>query len=234
MPRKAHLVWLVALVVLVLPLSACGSQEKVPTAAEIVQKAAKAVTDSQSFHFEITTSGAPAYLDANKTMALNTVTGDLQRPDNAQATLNVSLMGAVFEIGYIATGGQQYWTNPITGKWELVPSGLGYSPSILFDSQQGVAGVVGKIRDLSLVGKESITGMETYHVKGVASGSDINKLTSGTIQGDNIKIDLWVNTDNFQPVRLQMEQPAASSQQSTIWTLNVSKYNESVDIKPPI
>lgn len=234
MGKKAYFVWLFVFAVLLAFAVACAPEKKEPSPEEIVQNAAKAVTDSRSFHFQIETSGAPAYLDASKTMALNSVDGDLQRPDNAQAKLNVSLMGAVFEIDFIAVGNQQYWTNPITKKWELVPGGLGYSPSVLFDPEQGVAGVVRKIRDLSLAGRESVNGKETYHLKGLASGGDIDKLTSGTISGDNIKMDLWVNTGDFRPAKLQIEQPAASGGQTTIWNLSLSKFNESVDIKPPI
>ncbi len=166
-------------------LGACGGGEKEPTPAEIVENTAKSVENVSTFSFRIDATGSPAYIGGGNSMSLNWAEGTVKRPDSAIATLNVAALSMVLEIQFVSIGQDQYWTNPLTKKWEKAPVDFGYSPAVLFDTDKGIPGVLRKIKNLESAGRENVEGTDTYHLTGIIAGADAQQLTGGSLVGDN-------------------------------------------------
>ena len=59
------------------------------------------------------------FLSSKMSVAL-TITGAAQRPDRLQATVSAKLGGLTIQTELVATGGNLYYKDPMTSKWELV------------------------------------------------------------------------------------------------------------------
>lgn len=229
----------ILLVVAVLMLSAlvvagCGSSgTPTPTPQSIVEQASTKMLDQAAFNFDIEASGGTAYVDTGKTTVFNKASGDLVKPDKVKATLNVALMGFVAELNMVGVGDKQEYKNPLTGRWENVPSGWNISPVVFFDAQNGVPGVVKKVKDLKQLPDEKIDGADSYHLAGTVAGSDISPLTFGMVQGDQIGLDIWIGKADSLVRQMKLQEPQRTEGKPVTWLIKLSKFGESVDIQLP-
>src|SRR5690606_20277929 len=95
-------------------------------------------------------------------------------------------------IRMITIGDESWTTDIVTGRWVTAPSEFGYNPSILYDNQDGLGPVMGKIENAEVVGTEEINGRVAYHIRGTSPGEIIEPMTAGTMDGDQIGVELWV------------------------------------------
>lgn len=226
-----------------LVVSACGSSNKqqtpaatpapTPTPRAILDAASARWGQVKSAHYTLTIDGN-VYLDDQHTLALRGAQGDLLRPNSATAKANISLAGANVSINMIAVGNSQFITNPITGKWQQAPQGLNYNPSIIFDPQNGIQGVLRKAQDLSLVGNEQVNGAATQHLRGKVARAAVTPMTGNAFKGDPIDFDIWVTKDTRDIVKIVLHDTASDQGASpATWTLLMSKLNSPVTIATP-
>jgi hypothetical protein len=145
-------------------------------------------------HFELEIEGT-TYIDDSQAIQLKSANGDLARPDKVACEFQVSL----FDVGTVSirmiTIGEQSWTTDlITGNWDDAPPEFGYDPSILYDNQNGLGPVTGKLDDTSVLGKEAIDGRQTWHVTGTSPAAEIRAVTAGTMLGDAISVSSGLTT----------------------------------------
>ena len=106
--------------------------------AEVISRAGDAMLAAPSFHFKIDISGAPVVLNKLTQLTLRSAEGDFARPDKMGVHLKVIAAVAAAELDMIALGNEQYLTNVLTKKWEVLPPEFGFNPAIMFDPKVGL------------------------------------------------------------------------------------------------
>ena len=232
--RAGWLVYLGAICALVLGLSGCGGSKASTTDTRtILDSAAKRLDAVKSVHFALAIDGA-AYIDTARTTQLRSANGDIVPPDQMQTKIKVAVVTINLDLSLVSLGADRYMTDPITGRWGPAQPGFDYSPTVLFDKQQGLSTVLGKLKDVEQLATEQVNGVETYHLRGKADRASIEPLTSGAIDGDPITAEFWVAKDNYNLIKLVLTEPQTPDKpKPAVWTLTFSDYDKPVTITKP-
>lgn len=205
------------------------------TAGDIAGRSAERMLAVQSLHFSIEPSGAPValdpYIDSPIPIALKGVEGDMVRPDKMHAQINVSVLGFATDIGLIHYEGDTYMSNPLSGEWETLPAEVGamVNPSFLFDPDQGLPTLLPSM-ELDDLGVEDIQGQPAYHLN-VADMGDLRML-GGEADG-SVSVDVWIDVQSFLLRQAVVTQPTTDSDQPTVWHIDLSDFDQPVNIQPP-
>ena len=204
------------------------------TAREIASQSAERMLAIQSLHFSIEPSGAPValdpYIDFPIPIALTWVEGDMVRPDKMQAQIKVSALGFATDIGLIHYQGDTYMSNPLSGEWEQLPSEMGtIDPSFLFDPDQGLPTLLPSM-ELNDLGVEDIQGQPAYHLN-VPHTGDLH-MPGGEVDG-SVSVDVWIDVQSYLLRQAVVTQPTTDSDQPTEWLIELSDFDQPVNIQPP-
>ncbi|MDQ3654280.1 MAG: LppX_LprAFG lipoprotein, partial [Chloroflexota bacterium] len=169
------------------------------------------------------------------TIQLESAEGDLARPDKVAVEFRVSLLGATTVSIRMITVGERSWTTDlITGNWGDAPPEFGYNPSILYDNQNGLGPVMGKIDDPRIEGTEEIDDRDAHRVVGTATSEVIGPVTAYTMTGETVGIELWIDVETSDLLRLKLVEPESDEKDDpATWELNLSGFNQKVIIEPP-
>ena len=157
------------------------------TAGEILEAAAAAIQASDSFHFdlELSMSVDAGGFTLDLPMSLQ---GDFQAPDRTQGTLSIDLGFFSVESQVISIGDTHYATNPDTGQWEFSTE-----PATPFGSVEEFVGPeISRIRDLTVVGQETLDGVESIHLGGLVSAETLG---DDGVEGE-LEVDYWIGAQN--------------------------------------
>ncbi len=239
MMKNPHFLLLFVLLFALIGAASCRPDpEPDPTPEEIVQNTAQRMGQLAGFHFAITHSGPPAYLDPDNIISLVRADGDFAAPDKAQATVLAKLTGFVTKVDVISVASVQWQTNPLTGKWEELPPNWGFNPAVLFDAEIGLPTILSTdVSELTLIGKEKLEDgpdTELYALTGVVAGDRLFQMSGGLIGPAAADAQLWVVPETFELVRVVLTEPAAGAEESpSIWQVDFANYDQTVEIKPP-
>ncbi len=188
------------------------------------------------FHFEIDRDGALAYLDSGKTLAFGAGGGDYVAPDRARAQVKIIAPVFVTTVSVISVGEIQWETNVVTGAWTELPPDWGFNPTVLFDPNVGIQSILSN--DLSNVVLEEPTEIEgelVYLISADVAGENLYKLSGFLIGPDPSTIQLWIKPETFEMMRVQIvDPPDADQDEDAIWIIDFSKFDNVVEIEPPI
>ncbi len=219
---------------LVFALTACAPATPTPLSAEqIAQNAAEKSAGVSSFHFTIDLSGRPKTIDAVGTLALRHAEGDVVRPDRAQSKIKVALSGVIVEIQAIGIGNQQWLTNPLSQKWEQVPSGWGYNPAVLFDPQQGIASLLSRVKGLTRAEDDNLAGTPLYRLTGNIAGAEVAPMTANMVTGSDASFTLWIGSSDFLLRKVHISEKYDASSETTEWDITLSSFNQPITITAP-
>lgn len=230
-----------AILVIVLAglLAACGgtiqpTPTPIPTPREVSAAIGRATQSTQSVHFAISLSGKAVYADQGGIFVLNSMEGDLKRPDSVLALLSVTAGAGVAEIRTVALEGKQYMTNPITREWACLAPGSTFNPAILFDPQQGIEHLLQNDLDaVSLVGSEDLAGTPHYHLRGTIAGAKLQAISMGLLGSGPVTIDLWANQATMRAGKLVLVDTASDAATPSTWTITFSDYDKTIDVHAP-
>jgi lipoprotein LprG len=230
------------LVLLVLLLAACARPAAdlppptpTPTPAELAAQAGAATQASQSVHFRVTLSGRPVSADASGLSLLNSMEGDLQRPDAVLAILSVTIGGAVTEVRTVAVGGKQFITNPLTRQWQCLDPGAAFNPAVLFDPNQGIEFLLqNAYDDVTLVGSVDLEGRPQHHLRGTIAGERLQPISLNLLGAGPVATDLFADQATLRISRLVLVDRATDPTNPTTWTLDFSDYDKAVDVREPV
>ena len=231
-----------ALVCGVILLTACGGGNDAAIedagsvqVADVLHHASERLAATQSMRFDLRIDGE-TFVDPLNTMQLLSANGTMARPDRVDVEFQVRPLGVGnVTIRMITIGDRSWTTDLLTGKWGKAPEEFGYNPAILYDNQNGLGPVMGKLHDTAIVGTESLGGRETFHVTGAASNDVMDPLTSGTMTGAEIGVELWIDGETWDLLRIVLKEPeSAEKSEHATWTMNLSDHDEQVSIEPPV
>ncbi|MBK8904012.1 MAG: LppX_LprAFG lipoprotein [Anaerolineaceae bacterium] len=226
---------------LLLIASACSdpSLPEIP-AGELVQRAAARMKDAAGFQFTIARDGAPAFLDPGETLSFRRATGAYVAPDRALATVRVIGPGLITDVDVISVAEIQWQTNVVTGAWEELPPNWGFNPAVLFDNDIGIQAVLlADLSQMALAEPENLAESEgpdelLYSVTAVARGENIYQMSGFLIGPEQVDIQLWIRPETFELVRIVLREPEPNYEElESIWQVDISHYDELIDIQPP-
>lgn len=231
---------LAILSVTLLFLAACGSEDSSGldddiSAETVLANASQRMADTESMRFDMRVQGE-TYIDEGRTIRLIHAFGELARPDMVSVEFQIEVLGAqTVSIRMISVGQENWTTDIVTGRWVEAPPEFGYDPSVLYDNQEGLGPVVGKILNPDLLGTEEINGRQAYHIRGSSSGETIAPMTNNTMHGDDIGIDVWIDGASWDILRVIVDEPEGpQAPNPATWTMNLTDHNEPVTIEPPV
>ncbi|MEZ5298630.1 MAG: LppX_LprAFG lipoprotein [Ilumatobacteraceae bacterium] len=198
---------------------------------EVVAAAAEAMGEVTSVEFRLDRDGAPIYIDEFESLALDSRIGQFTVPNQARAQLTDTDDGNLTtEIAAVAIDDEVWISNPVTGDFETLPPGFDIDPSRFFDPEDGWQPLLANLRDVELVGIDD-RGGERYHVRGVAPASEVENITVGLVDGQDVPVDLWIHPGTHLVTHLEFSTTidGADSQ----WVLDLDRYGESFTIRPP-
>ena len=160
-----------------------------------------------------------------------------RNPNRSDVNFSGSLLGQTFADEIITDGNDSYSksTPSTTGdKWLKTTggasgtSGLGVDPSSLTS--------FGNLKNVTLVGTETINGHQAYHLKGtVLSGTPTPVTGTPTASTDTNQEDLWVLTDNFYPLKVNVVSSTTVAGTATTSTVVITfkTWNTGITISVP-
>lgn len=201
----------------------------------VLENASLRLAEIQSLHFTLDIEGE-TLIDETGAIGLLSAEGELQRPDKVLVEFRISILGAgSVSIRMITIGENSWTTDLITGNWGVAPPEFGYNPSILYDNQDGLGPVMGKLDSATLAGTEKLDGREAWLVTGEVASSTISALTAGTMVGDPVSIELWIDTETYDLLQVRVKEPKSDENDDpAIWTMKLSDFDDEVTIEPPI
>lgn len=239
LPRRLHVP--IVLMILSILVAGCGSTADTqstetldPSVTDILAAASTRMAETQSLRFSLDIEGQ-TFVDTAGTIQLVAARGDLARPDKVAVDFQVRLFGTgTVTIKMITIGTSSWTTDLLTGDWNTAPPEFGYNPSILYDNQQGLGPVMGRVQNPVLIGREDLDGIEVVRVSGTASEATMGPLTSNTMTGEPVGLELWIDPATSNLHRVIVSEPGSSGKdEPATWTMNLSNHDEQVSIEPP-
>jgi lipoprotein LprG len=223
---------------LLILIAACGSPTpEILNPEEIVLRSVDRMKSLSGFHFLIDRSGAPAFLNEERSLSFRRAEGDFVAPDCAQATIRVIGPGFVAEVQVINIGEIQWETDFLSGEWQELPPEWGFNPAVLFDPEVGIQPILEKdLSELEWVGMEEleeVPGVSLYALTGEIDGERLNQLSLGMISPETMTVKLWIAPDTFELYRMQITEEATGGDEPTVWKVDFWDYNHIVEIVPP-
>lgn len=227
------------LLIMTVTLSACGSDEAedvdedIPV-AEVLENSSQRLADTQTIAFRMSIDGT-TYIDEAETLRLLNARGTMARPDRVDVEFRIEVAGAPqVSIRMITIGDESWTTDIVTGRWVEAQEEFGYNPGVLYDNQDGIGPVMGRLIEPEIVGVEEVDDVQAYHIRGIATGEVIAPLTASTMSGDEITVELWISTETWDILRLTVAEPTDEGlEDPATWTLDLGDHDEQVNIERP-
>ncbi len=199
-------------------------------AGEIVDNAAEAFDETSTARFELDIDGMIG-IDDEGMIQLGAVTGEIARPASARADASVQFGGSSVTMEMIASDGEMFMRNILTGDWERAPSDLQYDPARIFDEDEGIASIIDQLENVELIGEDSIDGTDAWRIAGEVDADAVRTLAGDFFESDTLDVDFWVARDDYRLLRVELHDSEADDPVS--WELSLSEHDEDVEITPP-
>jgi hypothetical protein len=245
MIRCAGFLKVLMLVVLLAACTGQATEAPLPDAASLLKKAADEVQVVKSFKVKLQVTGAPSYVDpptipggTGNTIAFISADGYYVAPDKVSASVVATIFGIPGKVDVIAVGDNQWMRNQIltAGQWIERIFSPGFNAQTYISSDTGIQAALKAFKDIKVIGRENIDGVQMYHITGKASSADIAVLTFGLIYGSDVLIDVYIPVDTGRADRIIITQPDTVSDKypkPTTWTMEMFDYNADLDIAAP-
>ncbi len=219
--------------------SAAPTEVPLPNPQDALNKAALEIRNATSIKIKLQLSGAPSYVDPpTNQISFVSADGAYASPDRVSAKVVAKLFGVAGEVEVIAIGDDQWYSNKILtlGRFAKKVFSPGFNAAKLVSSDAGIESALKAIKNLKMIGRENLDGVNVYHISGSADGKDIEALTVGLIRGASVQMDIYINTATQRVERVVMVQPDTVTDKEPKprrWDLELFDYNALITISAP-
>ena len=233
-PRRVGPVVLL-LAAIALLLAGCGlvsGVEPTPTPVplsvdEILRRSGEALGALGTFHFTLDHNkggGTPI----SESVVVTEVEGDVVSPDSISITFAGTFGRFAVKSSIVTIGNDSYMTNPVTGVWEQVSTGV--SPLGFFDPQEGIGSMMTQMRDAVLVSRTP----EEYRIDGTLAVEALRPLL-GTVSGSSdVDVELTIDSGTLLLEKAVIEgRVTATEPDGVVRTITLSGFDEPITISPP-
>lgn len=213
--------------VLLLLLSGC--QTKVDP-QEVLADASQAMASAQSLQFAMQRQGEPKPLQLGLLTAnLVAADGAYQAPDQIHAAVRLDMSGTVTEAEVLwLPDGSYVKMAPLFPDFTEFEIGAAMDAPAMFSSETGIPHILATLENPTLVGTEDLDGVQTHHINATANGEDLTGLTGVPVAAGGATVDIWVEQDTNQVVRLQVTESDGNG-----WLIDFFGYDEPVEMPAP-
>ena len=220
-----------ALVVVALALASCGSAST-PSAATVLKNAQTHFDQTKSFHFTMSAS----HLGPNDPLAVESASGDVQRPDQLSTTATVHTAGFTLKEQLIIIGSQQWITNPITGGWQATDQFGGFLT--IFDPDKGVGAVLTHMQQPSTPQSTKAGNTPCWQISGKAATSDVAAMVGvdgGDVNaGTTVDATVCIGQQDNELYSVTVTGAISTTDTArTTRTFMLSNFDKPVTIQPP-
>jgi hypothetical protein len=226
----AYPVFLIVVALFVIGACSNGDDGNGEDAEQIVENTSERFEETSSAHFTLEIDGTIG-IDEEGMLQLGDVSGEIERPANARADASVVFGGSSVSLEMIASDGDMFMRNLLTGDWERAPSDLQYDPARIFDEQEGISAIIEQLEDIELEGEDSAGGADAWHLTGQVETAAVRQLAGDFFEGDQLDVEIWVAQDDYRLLRVELHDTDADEPMS--WELSLSQHDEPVEITPP-
>ncbi len=100
---------------------------------------------------------------------------------------------------------------------------------------QGLADIVGGVKNLSGDGTESIEGTDTYRLKGNVPAQALKSLSAEVTATGDLTTTLWIGAGDFLLRKVTLQGPVLSDEPvDIVRTITMKDYNKEVKIETPV
>jgi lipoprotein LprG len=201
------------------------------SAAQVLSQGSQKMEAANSFHFVLdhTGGGTPIAMGIEMTKAV----GDLVKPDKLKTVINGTALSMSIQVQVITIGDATYMTNPLNGKWELLPND--FQVLSVFDPASGVAAIMKGMANTVRLSDEDLQGTACYHVRGDIDSGQLNSISGSSVQGIAIKAEVWIAKDDFLPRLVKLAGKITEGEkEGIVRSLSFSDYNQAVKIEKPL
>ena len=199
-----------------------------PTAEEVLNRAAEALTEVESFHFVLTHENGSTPLPLN--LQLTTAEGDVEVPASLRAEVEAEVLGVNVGVDVISIDDKTWITNPFTRRWEELDANIRdfADPVIL------VSDLIPSITPTSLTDGGRVDGVETHLVRGTLDSGALSDALGIAEPGRDVDVEAWIGVDDDLPRRIRLIGPLSDADdEDVIREVEVSRIDEPVEIMPP-
>lgn len=233
-----------ALLLAVLLAAACGTSNgkkavpvvtpsPTPTPAQTLNAAADRVQALSAFHFLLTheNGGSPIALGLTMTRA----EGDFQNPNRFRATVNATFGSIPVTVKVINIGAKTWITNPLQSgdHYQDLPNGT--QATAILDPNHGIINAARTMMNPQYAGTALINGVQTREINGTIDAGKLQSLDANAKAGMLVNAGVWVGTKDGLVYRVRLVGPLTTSEPKNIARqIDLSLFNESIDIQPPV
>ncbi len=205
-----------------------GTPQPSSTAASfetsLMNRAADSISTLSTLHFILEIRQGKVVLSGAD---LKRAEGDLKRPDSYQASVKLKVVFADVTVKIFAQNGVQKMTDPITGRWSTSGPSETLNLVAMLDPKTGIGPVLRNLRNLQVVGSETLNNVSVYHVQGLASAAQVGQLTFNNLGKQEATIDAWIGQSDGLVRQLYLKENAPGN---GFWALTFSNFNQPVEI----
>jgi hypothetical protein len=201
------------------------------SATQILSDSGQKIEAVTSFHFVLdhVGGGTPIAMGIEMTKAV----GDLVKPDKLKTVINGTAMNLAIQVQVITVGGNTYMTNPLSGKWELLPNE--FQVLSVFDPSKGIAAIMKGMKNTQRLNDEDLQGTACYHLTGDIDSGDLSSITGSSVQGVTVRGEAWIAKGDFLPRQFKLTGKITETEKDGIVrTLSFSNFNQDVKIDKPV
>jgi lipoprotein LprG len=199
-----------------------GQSAALPQGATVLTDAAKAMRTVNTTRFALEVKGE------TPGMQLRSASGQLTREGSAKGTAKVDEGRQLLELEFVILG-QDLYLRPPTGGVQKLPlsfAGTVYDPSIILNPDKGIAAALASGKSATTKGRETVDGVNTYHLQVTFPVQPLGTLVPGLAQDKTS--DIWVAVQSSQLVKATFPTTTGSV------TAHFSDYDAPAQITPPI
>jgi hypothetical protein len=220
--------WIGAVCACLLLLAACGA----PTvnSTTLLKTAQSKFNATQSLHFLMKAEHLGALSGTD--MDVQNAEGDVARPDKLKANATVATSIITVDVQLILIGGQGWYTNPLTGKFEQTDQFNGFQT--IFDTSQGVGAQLTAIKNPSAPTDGSANGVACWKISGKLPAAGVGVYLGVQNATGDIPVTVCIGKDDGQlhEVILQGVLTPHDTDQTTR-TIILSDFDKPVTIEAP-
>jgi hypothetical protein len=200
-------------------------------AGQILTESSSKLEAAKAFHFVLEHAGGGTPIAMN--IEMMKASGDMVKPDKMKTSITGVAIGMIIQVQVITIGNETYMTNPLSGKWELLPNE--FHVLSVFDPATGVAAIMKNMSGATRLNDEEIGGKTCYHISGSVDSGELNAISGSSIQGIEDKADVWISRDDFLPQVIKLEgRITETEKEGIIRTLSFTDYNLETKIEKPM
>ena len=205
--------------------------QPIPTVDEILSKAANRFEALHYFSFLMTHEGGGTAIALG--LEMDEVVGRIAAPDRLQAEIKARAAGLFFDVAAIAVEDETYLTNPFTGEYEKI--GTGIRSGGFFDPVRGIGTIMRNAIDPVLQGEVELKETEAYLLTGSIRSEDLDAISPEAASGFLVQARIWIGRDDFLVRKLLLEGKITERDNEEVArTIVLSDFDVPVTIEAPV